>query len=136
MTRNDSVGRFMCGLICWSREPSTFQVVYFGVFFSHKMTKSKDKREKVSVASEIDRVEERRLRCHDSIERAEFRRRREELSDQDRQSLEDEMTIMNDRMQKYDKELEVLRGENRRNMMLSVALLAVSALFYYAFIHY
>lgn len=100
------------------------------------MTKSKDKREKVSVASEIDRVEERRLRCHDSIERAEFRRRREELSDQDRQSLEDEMTIMNDRMQKYDKELEVLRGENRRNMMLSVALLAVSALFYYAFIHY
>uniref|UniRef100_A0A4W5NHY2 Coiled-coil domain-containing protein 167 n=1 Tax=Hucho hucho TaxID=62062 RepID=A0A4W5NHY2_9TELE len=105
-------------------------------FFSHKMTKSKDKRKKVSVASEIDRVEERRLRCHDSIERAEFRRRREELSDQDRQSLEDEMTIMNERMQKYDKELEVLRGENRRNMMLSVALLAVSALFYYAFIHY
>uniref|UniRef100_A0A8C8HF83 Coiled-coil domain-containing protein 167 n=1 Tax=Oncorhynchus tshawytscha TaxID=74940 RepID=A0A8C8HF83_ONCTS len=137
MTRNDAVGRFMCGLICWSREPCAFQqVVYFGVFFSHKMTKSKDKREKVSVASEIDRVEERRLRCHDSIERAEFRRRREELSDQDRQSLEDEMTIMNDRMQKYDKELEVLRGENRRNMMLSVALLAVSALFYYAFIHY
>ncbi|KAM9552153.1 LOW QUALITY PROTEIN: coiled-coil domain-containing protein 167 [Salvelinus alpinus] len=123
------------------------------------MTKSKDKREKVSVASEIDRVEERRLRCHDSIERAEFRRRREELSDQDsddyddnddngdestipnlplfdRQSLEDEMTIMNERMQKYDKELEVLRGENRRNMVLSVALLAVSALFYYTFIHY
>ncbi|CAB1340110.1 unnamed protein product [Coregonus sp. 'balchen'] len=54
----------------------------------------------------------------------------------DRQSLEDEMTIMNERMQKYDKELEVLRGENRRNMMISVALLAVSALFYYAFIHY
>ncbi|XP_055741176.1 coiled-coil domain-containing protein 167 [Salvelinus fontinalis] len=104
--------------------------------FSHKMTKSKDKREKVSVASEIDRVEERRLRCHDSIERAEFRRRREELSDQDRQSLEDEMTIMNERMQKYDKELEVLRGENRRNMVLSVSLLAISALFYYAFIHY
>lgn len=34
-----------------------------------------------------------------------------------------------------DRELEVLRGENRRNMMLSVALLAISALFYYTFIY-
>lgn len=31
-----------------------------------------------------------------------------------------------------DKELALLRGENRRNMLLSVALLAVAALFYYA----
>lgn len=34
-----------------------------------------------------------------------------------------------------DKELETLRGENRRNMVLSVALLAVSALFYYVFFY-
>lgn len=34
-----------------------------------------------------------------------------------------------------EKELADLRGENRRNMMLSVALLAISALFYYAFIY-
>ncbi|XP_010862642.1 coiled-coil domain-containing protein 167 [Esox lucius] len=100
------------------------------------MTKSKDRREKVSVAREIDRVEERRLQCQGSMEKAEFRRRREDLSDPDRQALEDEMTIMNERVQKYDKELEMLRGENRRNMMLSVAVFAVSALFYYAFMHY
>lgn len=101
------------------------------------MTKSKQrKREKISVASEIDRVEEKRSRCHDSLEVAEFRKRREEMSDQDRQALEDEMTLMNERMIKLDKELEVLRGENRRNMMLSVALLTISALFYYAFVYY
>ncbi|KAL0967809.1 hypothetical protein UPYG_G00257380 [Umbra pygmaea] len=71
------------------------------------MTKSKDKkREKVSVASEIDLVEERRLRCQDNIEKAEFRRRRDELSDHERQSLEDEITLMNERVQNYDKELE------------------------------
>ncbi|KPP67649.1 hypothetical protein Z043_113732 [Scleropages formosus] len=33
-----------------------------------------------------------------------------------------------------ERELEVLRSENRRNMMLSVALLVLLALFYYAFI--
>lgn len=99
------------------------------------MTKSKDKREKISVASEIDRVEEKRSRCQGNLDKAEFRKRREELSDQDSQALEDEMTIMTERVQKLDKELEALRGENRRNMMLSVALLALSAVFYYAFVY-
>lgn len=35
-----------------------------------------------------------------------------------------------------DKELALLRGENRRNMLLSVALLAASAVFYYAFFYH
>ncbi|KAI4903877.1 hypothetical protein NFI96_022129 [Prochilodus magdalenae] len=100
------------------------------------MTKSKStKKEKISVANEIDRIEEQRLHCQNNLERAEFRHRREQLSDEDRQILEDEMTIMNERIHTYEKELEVLRGENRKNMMLSVALLAISALFYYAFIY-
>lgn len=100
------------------------------------MTKSKEKsREKISVASEIDRIEERKSRCSDILERADFRRRKEELSDEDSKLLEDEMTLMAERIQKYDRELEVLRRENRRNMMLSVALLAISALFYYTFIY-
>ncbi|TKS75621.1 Coiled-coil domain-containing protein 167 [Collichthys lucidus] len=100
------------------------------------MTKLKDKRrEKMSVATEIDRLEERRARCQDNLERAEFRSRRETLSDTQRQELDDEMTIMNERMQKLDKELETLRGENRKNMMLSVALLVISALFYYVFFY-
>ncbi|CAL8314451.1 unnamed protein product [Boreogadus saida] len=100
------------------------------------MTKSKDKkREKMSVATEIDRVEERRTRFQDNIEKAEFRTRREVLSDRERQDLEDEMTIMRERVQRLDKDLITLRGENRRNMMLSVALLALSAFFYYAFIY-
>ncbi|KAM9797830.1 coiled-coil domain-containing protein 167 [Neosynchiropus ocellatus] len=100
------------------------------------MTKNKDKRrENISVASEIDRLEERRARCQDNIERAALRSRKEKLSEKDRQELEDELTIMNERVLKLDKELQILRGENRRNMLLSVALLAVSALFYYAFFY-
>ncbi|XP_040016310.1 coiled-coil domain-containing protein 167 [Gasterosteus aculeatus] len=100
------------------------------------MAKLKDKRrEKISVATEIDRLEERRARCHDNLERAEFRSRREKLSDKDRHDLEDEMTIINERVMKLDKELEALRGDNRMNMLLSVALLVVSALFYFVFFY-
>ncbi|XP_028295685.1 coiled-coil domain-containing protein 167 [Gouania willdenowi] len=100
------------------------------------MPKLKDKRRSnVSVATEIDRLEERRLRCQDVLERAEWRSRREKLSENERQELEDQMTNMNERVQKLDEELQTLRGENRRNMMLSVALLAVSAFFYYLFFY-
>ncbi|KAK2832500.1 hypothetical protein Q7C36_015962 [Tachysurus vachellii] len=100
------------------------------------MTKAKKmKREKISVATEIDRIEEQRLKCQSSLEREEFRHRREELSEEEKQALEDEMEIMNERIKTYEKELADLRGENRRNMMLSVALLAITALFYYAFVY-
>ncbi|CAM4563097.1 hypothetical protein PO909_028741 [Leuciscus waleckii] len=100
------------------------------------MSKSRTtKKEKISVASEIDRIEERKSHCKNNLERSEFRQRKEQLSDSERLALEDEMTIMNIRIQKYEKELQVLRGENRKNMMLSVALLAISALFYYTFIY-
>ncbi|XP_054876027.1 coiled-coil domain-containing protein 167 [Poeciliopsis prolifica] len=100
------------------------------------MAKMKDKkRENVSIASEIDRLEERRERCHDNLERAEFKSRKAKLSEQERQELENEMAIINERVQKLDKELAMLRGENRRNMVLSVALLTISALFYYVFFY-
>ncbi|TRY58889.1 hypothetical protein DNTS_003100 [Danionella cerebrum] len=100
------------------------------------MTKSKTaKREKISVASEIDRIEGRKTQCKGSLERAEFRQRKEQLSDTDRLALDDEMAIMNERILQYEKDLQELRGENRKNMMLSVALLAISALFYYTFVY-
>ncbi|XP_005809616.1 coiled-coil domain-containing protein 167 isoform X1 [Xiphophorus maculatus] len=100
------------------------------------MAKMKDKkRENVSIASEIDRLEERRERCQDNLERAEFKSRKARLSEQDRQELENEMAVINERVQKLDKELAMLRGENRRNMVLSVALLTISALFYYVFFY-
>lgn len=100
------------------------------------MTKSKDqRRENSSVATEIDRLEERKTHCRDHLERAEFRSRKVKLSDKERQELEDEMAIMTERVHKLDKELQALRGENRKNMLLSVALLLLSVLFYYIFLH-
>ncbi|XP_017278717.1 coiled-coil domain-containing protein 167 [Kryptolebias marmoratus] len=100
------------------------------------MAKVNDKkREKISVATEIDRLEERRERCQDNLERAEFKSRKERLSEKERQELQEEMAIINERVQKLDKELQLLRGENRKNMLLSVAVFAISALVYYTFFY-
>uniref|UniRef100_A0A3P8WZV9 Coiled-coil domain-containing protein 167 n=2 Tax=Cynoglossus semilaevis TaxID=244447 RepID=A0A3P8WZV9_CYNSE len=100
------------------------------------MTNVKDKRkEKVSVATEIDRLEERRKRCQDNLEKAEFRLRHEQITDKECKELEEEITIVKGRLQKLDKELTTLRKENQKNMLLSVALFAVTALLYYAFFH-
>uniref|UniRef100_A0A1A7Y8L8 Coiled-coil domain-containing protein 167 n=1 Tax=Iconisemion striatum TaxID=60296 RepID=A0A1A7Y8L8_9TELE len=100
------------------------------------MAKIKDnKREKISIATEIDRLEERRERCQDNLERAEFKSRKGGLSEKERQELQDEMAIITERVQKLDKELQLLRGENRKNMLVSVALFAISALCYYLFFY-
>uniref|UniRef100_A0A3P9N0L6 Coiled-coil domain-containing protein 167 n=1 Tax=Poecilia reticulata TaxID=8081 RepID=A0A3P9N0L6_POERE len=102
------------------------------------MAKMKDKkRENVSIASEIDRLEERRERCQDNLERAEFKSRKARLSDYIRVLLvaKHYMLILVKFFFPLDKELAMLRGENRRNMVLSVALLTISALFYYVFFY-
>ncbi|XP_077568445.1 coiled-coil domain-containing protein 167 [Stigmatopora nigra] len=99
------------------------------------MVNAKDKRrENVSVASEIDRLEERRTRCHDNLETAEFKSRRGDLSEEERQQLEIEMAVIIERVRNLDKELQLLRSANRKNTLLSVALLAVCAFFCYFFL--
>ncbi|KAK6489449.1 coiled-coil domain-containing protein 167 [Huso huso] len=90
----------------------------------------KTKKQNISIAKEIDSVEGRLSLCRDSLEGVEFRLRKEELSDEGRQSLEEEKTILMHRVSKYEGELQSLRGENRRNMLLSVTLLALFVLLY------
>ncbi|KAM9778137.1 coiled-coil domain-containing protein 167 [Syngnathus typhle] len=101
------------------------------------MVKVKDKRrQNVSVATEIERLEERRARCHDKLEEAHFRSRKAELSAEERHQLEKQRATITERMQNLDKELRQLRAQNRTNAMLSVAVLAVCALFYFIFVVY
>uniref|UniRef100_A0A3Q2Y987 Coiled-coil domain-containing protein 167 n=1 Tax=Hippocampus comes TaxID=109280 RepID=A0A3Q2Y987_HIPCM len=109
------------------------------------MAKAKDKRrENTSVASEIDHLEERRARCHDNLEKSEFRSRKEKLETLSKPFLgalqDTHCTCMyiNKHLKCFlalDKELLHLREQNRRNTLLSVALLAICALFYYIFIY-
>ncbi|XP_057678607.1 coiled-coil domain-containing protein 167 isoform X2 [Corythoichthys intestinalis] len=85
------------------------------------MVNVKDRRrENASVASEIDRLEERRARCHDNLEMAEFRSRNRVLSEEERQQLEIEMAVIIERVRNLDKELQLLRRANRKNTLLDI----------------
>lgn len=53
-----------------------------------------------------------------------------ELSPEDRRSLEKEKNTLMNKASKYEKELKVLRQENRKNTLLSVAIFIIFALLY------
>ncbi|XP_006010747.1 coiled-coil domain-containing protein 167 [Latimeria chalumnae] len=91
----------------------------------------KAKKKKFSVARELDCLEERLTVCKDSLENVDFRLRKEELSPEGRKSLEEEKLILLEQICKYEKELVRLRKENRKNMLLSVALLALLVFLYF-----
>ncbi|XP_028647788.1 coiled-coil domain-containing protein 167 [Erpetoichthys calabaricus] len=90
----------------------------------------KNVKEKVSIAEEIDNVEKRLSVCRKSLEGMEFRLRKEELLEDKRLSLEEEKSLLLERISKYEHQLRCLRGENRRNMLLSVAILTLFVLLY------
>ncbi|KAM5163125.1 coiled-coil domain-containing protein 167 [Mantella aurantiaca] len=95
---------------------------------------ARKKKEKISVAREIDGMEERLAACRDSLEDVDYKLRKLELTEDDRKSLEKEKNSLTSRMSRYEKELKSLRHENRKNMLLSVAIFLVLALVYYNWI--
>ncbi|KAH0518190.1 Coiled-coil domain-containing protein 167 [Microtus ochrogaster] len=91
---------------------------------------TKKKRENLGVAQEIDGLEEKLSQCRKDLEAVTSRLYRAELSPEDRRSLEKEKTILMSKASKYEKELKLLRQENRKNMLLSVAIFILLALLY------
>ncbi|XP_077341518.1 coiled-coil domain-containing protein 167 [Lithobates pipiens] len=95
-----------------------------------RMAKKKREREKISVAKEIDGMEDRLAACRDSLEDVDYKLRKTELTEEGRKSLEKEKNSLTNKMSHYEKELKSLRHENRKNMMLSVAILTFIVLAY------
>ncbi|XP_060225179.1 coiled-coil domain-containing protein 167 isoform X3 [Meriones unguiculatus] len=91
---------------------------------------TKKKRENLGVAQEIDRLEEKLSQCRKDLEAVTSQLYRAELSPEDRRSLEKEKTTLMSKASKYEKELKLLRQENRKNMLLSVAIFILLALLY------
>ncbi|KAL6058949.1 hypothetical protein STEG23_022137 [Scotinomys teguina] len=79
---------------------------------------------------EIDGLEEKLSQCRKDLEAVTSRLYRAELSPEDRRSLEKEKTVLMSRASEYEKELKLLRQENRKNMLLSVAIFILLALLY------
>uniref|UniRef100_A0A4W3GVI6 Coiled-coil domain-containing protein 167 n=1 Tax=Callorhinchus milii TaxID=7868 RepID=A0A4W3GVI6_CALMI len=78
----------------------------------------------------IDALEERLAVCKENLETIDWQLHREELSMESRQSLQDEKTMLKERVSRYEHELWSLRKENGRNMVLSLALLSLFLLLY------
>ncbi|XP_062427964.1 coiled-coil domain-containing protein 167 isoform X2 [Rhea pennata] len=88
------------------------------------------KREGLSVAWEIDGLEEKLALCRQCVEQVDLKLRREKLSPERRRSLERERNLLMTKADNYEKELSVLRKENRKNAALAVAMGLLIALIY------
>ncbi|XP_075719621.1 coiled-coil domain-containing protein 167 [Rhinoderma darwinii] len=86
---------------------------------------ARKKREKLSVAKEIDGVEERLESCRNSLEDVDYKLRQVELTEEGRKSLEKEKNSLTSKVSHYEKELKSLRHENRKNALVSFALFSL-----------
>ncbi|XP_006104455.3 coiled-coil domain-containing protein 167 isoform X2 [Myotis lucifugus] len=91
---------------------------------------TKKKRENLGVALEIDGLEEKLLQCRRDLEAVNSRLYGAELSPEARKSLEKEKNSLMNKASNYEKELKLLRQENRKNMLLSVAIFILLSLIY------
>ncbi|XP_040410341.1 coiled-coil domain-containing protein 167 isoform X2 [Cygnus olor] len=79
---------------------------------------------------QIDGLEEKLALCRQSMEEVDLKLRREKLSPEGRKSLERERNLLMTKADNYEKELSVLRKENRKNAALAVAVALLIALIY------
>ncbi|KAM9155861.1 coiled-coil domain-containing protein 167 isoform 2-T2 [Pangshura tecta] len=88
------------------------------------------KREGLSVAQEIDGLEEKLSLCRQSMEEVDLKLRREELSPEGRKSLERERSLLVTKAETYERELKALRQENRKNAAIAVAIVLLIIVVY------
>ncbi|ELK16562.1 coiled-coil domain-containing protein 167 isoform X1 [Pteropus alecto] len=91
---------------------------------------TKKKRENLGVALQIDGLEEKLSQCQRDLEAVNSRLYGPELSPEARRSLEKEKNSLMNKASNYEKELKLLRQENRKNMLLSVAIFILLTLIY------
>ncbi|VFV17983.1 c6orf129 protein [Lynx pardinus] len=91
---------------------------------------TKKKRENLGVALEIDGLEEKLSQCRKDLEAVNSRLCGTDLSPEARKSLEKEKNSLMNKASNYEKELKLLRQENRKNMLLSVAIFILLTLIY------
>uniref|UniRef100_A0A9L0TR46 Coiled-coil domain-containing protein 167 n=1 Tax=Equus caballus TaxID=9796 RepID=A0A9L0TR46_HORSE len=78
----------------------------------------------------IDGLEEKLSQCQRALEAVNSRLHGAELSPEARRSLEREKNSLMNKASNYEKELKLLRQENRKNMLLSVAIFVLLTLVY------
>ncbi|TFK09323.1 nidogen-1 [Platysternon megacephalum] len=83
-----------------------------------------------SLLTWIDGLEEKLSLCRQSMEEVDLKLRREELSPEGRKSLERERSLLVTKAETYEKELKVLRQENRKNAAIAMAIVLLIIVVY------
>uniref|UniRef100_A0A8D1CK20 Coiled-coil domain-containing protein 167 n=1 Tax=Sus scrofa TaxID=9823 RepID=A0A8D1CK20_PIG len=78
----------------------------------------------------IDGLEEKLSQCRRELEAVNSRLFGAELSPEARRSLEKEKSSLMSKASNYEKELKLLRQENRKNMLLSVVIFILLTFLY------
>lgn len=79
---------------------------------------------------QIDGLEKKLSQCWRDLEAVNFKLYEAELSPEARRSLEKEKSRLMSKASNYEKELKLLRQENRKNTLLSVAIFILLTLIY------
>lgn len=79
---------------------------------------------------QIDGLEEKLSQCRRELEAVNSRLYGAELSPEARRSLEKEKSSLMSKASNYEKELKLLRQENRKNMLLSVVIFILLTFLY------
>ncbi|XP_061043673.1 coiled-coil domain-containing protein 167-like [Eubalaena glacialis] len=91
---------------------------------------TKKKLENLGITLEIDGLEKKLSQRRRDLEAVNSRLYGAELSSEARRSLEKEKSSLMNKASNYEKELQLLRQENRKNMLLSVAIFLLRTLIY------
>ncbi|XP_060610060.1 coiled-coil domain-containing protein 167 [Anolis sagrei] len=83
-----------------------------------------------SVARQVENLEDKLMQCREDLEEVDFKLRREEMTPERRESLEKEKCLLTSKAEAYEKELKVLRQENRKIVALSAAIVLLVVVIY------
>jgi len=89
--------------------------------------------EGASVMNQIEDTSHEIKECYERLDAIETRLRRRRYPSTERKRLEQEVKDIKTHLSRHEKDLRYLRGENRVAMVLSVLLLAVGIMIYFAY---
>ncbi|KAM3856817.1 coiled-coil domain-containing protein 167 [Vipera latastei] len=109
------------------RERSAVRMSQLGPRGGRKMV---EKPEGLSIAQQVESLEDKLTVCRQALKEVDFKLRREELTSARRESLEKEKNMLETKAEIYEKELKMLRHENRKTVVLSAAIILLVFVIY------
>ncbi|XP_078239164.1 coiled-coil domain-containing protein 167 isoform X2 [Pogona vitticeps] len=91
---------------------------------------SEKRQDSLSVAQQVDHLEDKLLHCREALEDIDFKLRREDLTLKRRESLEKQKSLLAMQAEAYEKELKILHQENRKIVALSAAVVLLVVVIY------